>query len=57
MSECTELATFAGIEKGDYWAVNPEYVAYTEKECGKIPENESFFTYYYARFSKFTDTS
>ena len=44
-----------GIERGGTWDPSPEYVAYIEKECGKLPENESIYSYYYSRYNSYVD--
>ena len=41
-----------GINQGDWWNPNPEYVAYLEKECGKLSENEFQVSYYWTRYNQ-----
>ena len=51
---CDQLPDFLGIDKGpDWWTPRPEYLAYVEKECGKIPDGEYFMTYYYSKYLEY----
>ena len=51
--QCLDLPDYMGIDKGpNVWDPSPEYYAYLEKECGKIPENYSFY-YYHDKFNKY----
>ena len=47
------MAHYANIEQGSTWDVNPEFLAYTEKECGKVPENQNFYSYYYSQYNNY----
>ena len=48
--QCIDLPDLMGIDKGaNSWEPGPEYIAYLEKECGKIPEDYDLF-YYHTRF-------
>ena len=52
---CYNLPIYHGIE---YWKdgwINPEYLASMMKECGEVPEGESYEYYHYNRYFRWIE--
>ena len=48
-TKCEDFPEFMGISKGeDYFGFSPEYIAYRDKECGKVPDDFYYDAIYFA---------